>query len=254
MVGAFFICLPQSMKKFKFHLSPFWSGFIISTLATIVGIVLTVGIAYWQQMNDREEMARKITKITLHNIDVRIDHLEDATKLLAAKDSIFTKLREAEADLAKIPADSLRQDLNMLLYNGLHLTDTKSEVIFSHSFEVWQYLDDTKVIGRISACYSVADFGDRLIEKYESGISEALHDCRMKIIGQGIGDDPVRVARLIANDPQTILAFDVVKPIVRELQGCTETARQLNTCNIRSLGLTQQELSEVGNLLSNNAE
>ncbi len=241
------------MKKFKFHIGPFASDFITGTLATIVGIVLTVGIAYWQQKGDQKDMARKITKITFHNIDVRIEHLADATELLAEKDSIFTRLRERQTDLAKIPADSLRRDLNRLIYIALHLTDTKSEMIFSHSFEVWQYLDDTKVIGRISNCYSMLDFGDQQAEKYESGISKALHDCRIKMIEQGI-DDPVREAQLIVNDPETILAFDGVKPIVGVLQGCIDMSRRLNDCNIDALGLTREELEDVGNLLPDGHE
>lgn len=43
----------------------------------------------------------------------------------------------------------------------IHITDNSTERIFSSSFEVWQYLDDAKVVGRIGNCYSILSSCDK---------------------------------------------------------------------------------------------
>lgn len=237
----------------RFHMNEWWIAATSSTFGTIIGIVLTVGITYWQQKGNEEDMARKITKITLHNLDVRIDQLETATKVLASKDSIFRELTKRADNFSKMNPDSIFSDLNMLAQTQFMLSDTKSESIFSHSFEVWQYLADEKIIGRISNCYSMVDFDENLMSETNDRISDALHGCQLKIIEEGIGDNPAKMARLLITDPQAILAFERVPKVVNLLTSTTQIARQLNQANKEALGLTNSELEEVGNLLNKNS-
>ena len=74
--------------KNMFRFTEWWMNASSATFGTILGIVLTVGITYWQQMENQKEMTRKIAKITLHNIDVRINSLKNSCELLMKKDSI----------------------------------------------------------------------------------------------------------------------------------------------------------------------
>lgn len=238
---------------FKIHMNEWWVAATSSTFGTIIGIVLTVGITYWQQRGNEEDMARQITKITLNNLDVRIDQLETATQMLASKDSIFRELTKQADNFSKMNPDSIFSDLNLLAYTQFMLSDTKSELIFSHSFEVWQYLDDEKIIGRLSNCYSIVDFDENLMTETNNSISKALYGCQLKVIERGIGNDPVKIARLLITDPQTILAFEHVPKVVNLLTGTTQIARQLNQVNKKALGLTDSELEEVGNLLDKNS-
>ncbi len=237
----------------KFHMNEWWIAATSCTFGTIIGIVLTVGITYWQQKGDEEDMARRITKITLHNLDIRIEQLENTAATLAAKDSIFRELTNRTLDLAKTNPDSLYNDLNILDQTQFTLSDTKSESIFSHSFEVWQYLADEKIIGRISNCYSMVDFDEKLAAETNAKITEALYGCKQRIIEEGIGDNPAKIVRLLVRDPQTILAFESVPKVVNMLTGTIQIARQLNQANKEALGLTDSELEEVGNLLDKNS-
>lgn len=240
-------------SAFKFHMNEWWVAATSCTFGTIIGIVLTVGITYWQQKGDEEDMSRKISKITLHNLDVRIDQLDTATQLLASKDSIFRELTKRADNFSKMNPDSIFSDLNMLAQTQFMLSDTKSESIFSHSFEVWQYLADEKIIGRISNCYSMVDFDENLMTETNNRISDALYGCQLKIIEEGINQDPVKMARLLITDPQTILAFERVPKVVSLLTSTTRIARQLNQANKEALGLTDSELEKVGNLLDKNS-
>lgn len=241
------------MQKKKFQISTWWQDVASCSFGTIVGIALTVGITFWQQRGDQKEMTRKITKITLHNLDVRIDHIKDVTDILAAKDSIYWSMQKIAAhDFEKQQPDSLLDNLNQLATTYYPLTDTKSEVIFSHSFEVWQYLEDEKVIGRISNCYSMVEFGEKLATECEAKVVDALYRCQLKIIEQGIEERPAEMVKLLMRHPETVVAFQGISKVVQMLRDIASIARQLNDRNKLVLGLSQEELEEVGNLLEQN--
>ena len=242
------------MKRMKLHMSQWWLDTTACTFGTIVGIVLTVGITFWQQKGNQEEMARKITKITLHNLDVRIKHLQEVADIFTAQDSIYQKLQAyAPGTLDKLPEDSLFGDLNVLTTIHYPLTDTKSETIFSHSFEVWQYLEDEKVIGRISNCYSMIDFGEKLADEWEKKFLEALHSCQLKVAEQDLDDRPVEIARIVTLSPEMKVAFGGIPKVVYMLNQLAIVANQLNERNKQVLNLSQEELEEIGNLLDRNA-
>lgn len=242
------------MQNWKFQISAWWQDATAATFGTIAGIVLTVGVTFWQQENDQKDMARKITKITLHNLDVRINQMQNTVDMLAVKDSIYRKLQNHTSNhFNGLNPDSLLYDLNKLATTQYLITDTKSETIFSHSFEVWQYLDDEKVIGRISNSYSMMDFGEKLATEYDLKISDALYKCQLKVIEKGIEDHPTEIAKLVTQHPETITAFQHVPTIVYMLTNLVSVTRQLNERNKHELGLSQAELEEVGNLLEQNS-
>ncbi len=238
----------MSKKTSKLHISDWWKDVTSSSLGTIVGIVLTVGITYWQQSGHNDERALKITKITLHNIDVRTENLVEASNVIATKNDIFWKLRNSLDSLDKIATDSLLQDLNTLYYVSYYITDSKTESIFSHSLDVWYFLDDEKVVGRISNCYSAIDHGEEVISTLNSKIDNALHNCKREIIRQGLWNDPVKFAEIIANDLDCIMAFDKAGGTTIYINGINDLVRKLNNHNKEVLGLSDAELDELGKL------
>lgn len=119
-----------NLKK-RFHFTEWWMNALASTFGTILGIVLTVGITYWQQMENQKEMTHKIAKITLHNIDVRLNSITNSCEQLMMKDSVYAKLQSYMPDkLDELPEDSLNQCMNLLLYENFMAQDTKSEKSF----------------------------------------------------------------------------------------------------------------------------
>lgn len=98
------------MRNFwkKFSSTEWWINASGATFGTVMGIVLTIGVTYWQQMKNQEEMTRKIAKITLHNIDVRVNNLSELFDFFAEKDSIYWMLQSHMPDsLDKIDKDTL---------------------------------------------------------------------------------------------------------------------------------------------------
>ena len=73
-------------------------------------------------------------------------------------DTLFTRAASLMPDrLGQMGSDSLQMFVNAFGSRRLLMTDHTTSSIFSNSFEVWQCLDDEKVIGRIGNCYSVLD-------------------------------------------------------------------------------------------------
>lgn len=239
------------MTNFKkmFHLSEWWMNASAATFGTILGIVLTVGITYWQQMENQKEMTRKIAKITLHNIDVRIHSLKNSCELLMKKDSIYGKLQSYMPDkLDKLSEDSLNQCLHLLFYGDHGAHDTKSEDIFSSSFEVWQFLDDEKVIGRISNCYSFLEMNEKFVKDIGQQLTQYAFNTSAKVLTENTKYDGLKAAKYYLKNPDVMAAYLKISyiPLIYSMIG---TVQELNEKNKEVLGINQNELNELSDLL-----
>lgn len=242
-----------NLKK-KFHFTEWWMNALASTFGTILGIVLTVGITYWQQMENQKEMTRKIAKITLHNIDVRLNSITNSCEQLMMKDSVYAKLQSYMPDkLDELPEDSLNQCMNLLLYENFMAQDTKSEEIFSSSFEVWQFLDDEKVIGRISNCYSFLEMSEKLIIEIEQKLSQYSYKNTADIMAQYTEYDGYKVAKSYLKNPE-VMAIYLKMNLIPLIYNMVDTVEKLNEKNKEVLGISQKELDNLSDLLEDDTK
>lgn len=242
-----------NLKK-RFHFTEWWMNALASTFGTILGIVLTVGITYWQQMENQKEMTRKIAKITLHNIDVRLNSITNSCEQLMMKDSVYAKLQSYMPDkLNELPEDSLNQCMNLLLYENFMAQDTKSEEIFSSSFEVWQFLDDEKVIGRISNCYSFLEMSEKLIIEIEQKLSQYSYKNTADIMAQYTEYDGYKVAKSYLKNPE-VMAIYLKMNLIPLIYNMVDTVEKLNEKNKEVLGISQKELDNLSDLLEDDTK
>lgn len=242
-----------NLKK-RFHFTEWWMNALASTFGTILGIVLTVGITYWQQMENQKEMTRKIAKITLHNIDVRLNSITNSCEQLMMKDSVYAKLQSYMPDkLDELPEDSLNQCMNLLLYENFMAQDTKSEEIFSSSFEVWQFLDDEKVIGRISNCYSFLEMSEKLIIEIEQKLSQYSYKNTTDIMAQYTEYDGYKVAKSYLKNPE-VMAIYLKMNLIPLIYNMVDTVEKLNEKNKEVLGISQKELDNLSDLLEDDTK
>ena len=169
--------------------------------------------------------------ITLHNLDSAIDTMEMLLQELQRRDSLFTRVCSLMPDkYEQMGNDSLILFVNTFGSHRMNITDNTAESIFSNSFEVWQYLDDEKVIGRIGNCYSI------------------LHACYEQY-------DKIQNLRMDAfraywhQYPPT----DYPNPKEALLERTYGIMHRLNERNKQVLGIPQEELDEIGNLLEQNS-
>ena len=218
----------------QFFDTDWWKNTTGCTVGTIIGILLTFGTSFHLGNRNKAEMARK-------------------TVLLTLNDTLFTRAASLMPDrLGEMGDDSLRIFINAFGSRRLLMTDYTTSSIFSNSFEVWQCLDDEKVIGRIGNCYSVLDVCN---EEYKR--MEAL---RMKAFQAYWGECPpmdypdvekAAKALLMRNDVRYVL--QIHPNITQMLRNTHDIVCQLNERNKQVLRITQEELDEAGKLLEKNS-
>lgn len=239
--------------KIKFNSQDWWMNASASTFGTVLGIIMTVGVTYWQQQESQKEMTRKIAKITFHNIDVRINNLELLYQFLAEKDTAYSKLISYTSEgINKLSNDSTILFFNTLYSDKFYGHDTKSEEIFSSSFEVWQYLDDEKVIGRISNCYSTLEYIESQLRSLKNQLKEAHFNFFIKLNKEKI-ESPTKILQAHISDPKINVIYQYLKSIYLYKQFITPI-KALNDTNKKVLSISQEELDELSNLLDDTAQ
>lgn len=243
----------MSFFKTKSDIRNWWISASASTFGTVLGIILTVGVTYWQQQENQKEMTRKIAKITFHNIDVRINNLELLYQFLAEKDTTYSKLISYTSEgINKLSNDSALLFLNALYFDEYYGHDTKSEEIFSSSFEVWQYLDDEKVIGRISNCYSTLEHIENQLRSLKNQLKEVHFNLLMKLNEEKV-ESPIKMLQFFLSDPKANITYESLKYIYMYKQLFTPI-KALNDTNKKVLNISQEELDELSNLLDDTAQ
>lgn len=221
----------------------------IGTTGTIIGIILTFGITYYLDNKNQRSMADKTVMLTLHNLDAAIDNMESLINEMQQHDSIYARAMSLMPDSIGIMGnDSLQMIINNFGSYRIHITDNSTERIFSSSFEVWQYLDDAKVVGRIGNCYSILSSCDKEYNR----IADLKQKTFQSYIEGGMPDDyptteAAAEALLRRSDVRYILHMH--NSSITLLSTLINIARQLNERNKEVLSITQHELDEIGNLL-----
>lgn len=236
------------MAKQRFYDRAWWQAAIAGVFGTVEGIVFTFGVTHIQQRAEQKEMARKVTRITLRNLDVRIDLMEREIEILKSKENLYNQISDYFPDrINEIHSDSIQLFVDLIGQNIYTMTDSKAESIFSTSFEVWQYLDDEKVIGRISNCYSIIDFHSDLIREINSDINRAFREC----FNEWTVSETTPVLSIMRNTDLR-LTMERIPATIELLENTTRVAKQLNARNKEAMGISDKELEEIGNLLDIN--
>lgn len=220
----------------------------ITLLGTVLGIVLTVGVTYCYDKRDKVEMARKVVMLTIHNLDVSIGSMERLVRELDSQDSIFNYVLERRSSVARISPDTLDMFVSALYSHRIRPIDSSTEEIFSSNFEIWKYIDDPKVIGRIANCYSLmnkcGDEYDRIEkERYESFIS--VYDAVDPVVRKSDEE----MAEALLQQGRIIRIIEALPAEIELLRQLIDNAKTLNDRNKTQLDVKQEELDEIGNLI-----
>ena len=127
-----------------------------SLIGTLVGIVLTFGTTFYIEKKNKADMAHKTVVITLHNLDAKIRNLKASMAWMNHVDTLFHTVNKV--DLDDVSPDTLLAAYDAFIYLDIRLSENIAESIFSNSIEVWEYMDDERIIGRISNCYAFSNY------------------------------------------------------------------------------------------------
>lgn len=222
--------------------------FMITVIGTIIGVVLTVGVTYCSEKSDKESMARKIVMLTMHNLDVSIRSTERLVAVMEQQDSIFQYVKGKYDASEPVSADTLQMFISAFYSHKIHPIDTSTEAVFSSNFDIWRNIDDPKVISRIANCYSIlrkcSEEYDRFEhDKYEAftglydGLSPEVAASDAEVVQQMIRQN--RINRIMELAPQEAAL----------MKQMLENVKALHYRNKSQLGVSQEELDEIGRLI-----
>lgn len=238
------------MQKLIDH--SWWKDVTTATTGTIIGIIVTFGTTAYLEHKTQKEMSGKTVLMTIHNIDASIKNMRNLVGEMQSNDSLYCRAMSLMPDnLCAMGTDSLQMVVSKFCSSRFYTTDNSTRQIFSSSFEVWQNLDDTKVISRIGNCYSMLDVCYKLYDKAEKLRLDAYKMYWNDMPPQDYADTQEAVkAFLKRNDVR--YALEVHGYTTEALVSMTNLILQLNDRNKEVLDITQEELDEVGNLLDKN--
>ena len=219
---------------------------VISLVGTVIGIILTVGVTYCSEKRDKEEMARKVMLLTIHNLDASIGSMERLVDELSRQDTIFNYVRERVT--STVSPDTLDLFVSALYSHHIRPIDSSTEAIFSSNFEIWKYIDDPKIIGRIANGYSLMDkCGEEYerIEKNKYEIFMSIYDIQSKSVRQS----GKKMTDVLLSQNKVLSAMDALPYEISLLRSLIENAKALNNRNKTELQAKQEELDEIGKLL-----
>lgn len=236
----------------SFFDNAWWKDLSTATAGTIIGIIVTFGTTAYLEDKAQQEMADKTVLMTLHNLDSSIKNMSQLVEEMQSNDSLFLRALSLMPDrLGVMGADSLQMVVSRFGSTNVYATDNSTREIFSSSFEVWQNLDDAKVISRIGNCYSMLDVCDKEYGKVEKLRLDAFKSYWNDMPPQDYGnaEDAVK-AFLKRNDVR--YAMNVHSYTTPMLANIVNLTARLNDRNKEVLNVTQEELDEVGDLLDKN--
>jgi len=237
----------------QFFDKDFWKNTVGCTVGTLIGILLTFGTSSYLENRNKTEMARKTVMLTLHNLDASTRNMQTLLDELQHYDTLFTRAASLMPDrLCQMGSDSLQMSVNAFGSRRLLMTDHTTSSIFANSFEVWQCMDDEKVIGRIGNCYSVLDVCRkeylRLEELRKKAFQAYWHECPPM-------DYPnaEKAAKALLERYDVRYVLSIHSNVIQILKYTHGIVCQLNERNKQVLRITQEELDEVRKLLERNS-
>jgi len=218
----------------------------VTLVGSVMGIVLTVGVTYCSEKSDREDMARKAVMLTVHNLDVSIKSMERLIDEMSRQDSVLSYVNERQSVLESISPDTLEMFVSALYAHRIRPIESSTESVFSSDFDIWRSVDDPKVIGRISNCYSIMRKCGEEYERFEKDKYDSFTQVYDNL-DRSVSDTEVVRELLRRNSVQRII--EAMPQNIAILQRLIESAKALNDRNKSELEIKQEELDEVGKLL-----
>lgn len=233
----------------KFFDYSWWKDASVATIGTILGIILTFGTTGYLEDRQQKQMADKTVKLAIHNLDASISNMERLVDEMKQNDSIYHRaVALMPYSLGMMSTDSLQLIVSSFGSRRYYITDNSTKEIFSSSFEVWQNLDDTKVIGRIGNCYSIIN----TCSKEYNRMSDLTNRAHFEFITERLPEDypsTTEAVKAFLNRHDVMYALELYSQLTSTLDNLVKLAKQLNERNKEELGIEQEELDEIGKLL-----
>lgn len=219
-----------------------WSNMTSSFVGALLGILITFGTSSYIEYRDKQEMMRKTTLMTIHNIDRYIISMEEEVQGLCQRDSVFQFiLSRYPKQLHQVSKDTLELFLNSLNHINFFALDSSAEGIFTHSIDVWKNVENTLVIEGIGDCFAIKNMFVSHYEHIRDTRREIFLDfCSKKFVTDY--KTPALVVRAFLDNPRARYFVAEYGLHVFLLGKCTEGLKALSQRNKEMISVTEEEL------------
>lgn len=98
------------------HKKEWWEGLAANFFGALLGIAVTFGTSNYLENRDKKAMERTTVLMTISNLEISIQGLEQADRWLKSRDTLFKIVQEHYPD----KLDQLSEDTVLMYVNSFH--------------------------------------------------------------------------------------------------------------------------------------
>ena len=233
------------MKKITFrkikNFGSWWEQFTSAFVATICGIMLTIGVSYYNTICEKKNFVRYSEIIAMNSIKRSIIQLENGIEKLKEKNEVISDIVDLYPDsIIYCSKSECETFCNIFLSFESESFDDTNEKMFNNSSKSWS---DTENISSISLINDLF-YQVRLTHDQISDIKNSISDIGSRCLPQAfIGNkDPINGLKMFFNDKKDVfyLMYNLPTQLgIAEME--LEILKQLNDQVIKKLNITQKD-------------
>ncbi|MCC8036593.1 MAG: hypothetical protein LIP02_00425 [Bacteroidales bacterium] len=153
-----------------------WARWSSAFVATVCGIVFTLGTNFWVQGNAKEAKQRRALEMALLTMHDNNYRLQESYQDVLFADSVFNVVMHQN------DVDSLEEETCKLFYMVMsyELTDTDlrqaAKGLYSNSFDFWQTVDNPAAMEAMGRALEIEDLTWKTIDKNQAELERIFYE------------------------------------------------------------------------------
>ena len=229
-------------------------------LGTAIGVGLSFFVSGLREKHNKEHAQRLTAIMVIHDIDNTIDILKELKDAEDKNFKLVEAVRKRQDSFDTVPFDTLRQVLTILTASESEFRfDTSKEQIFNSDMDTWQNLGSMKFLDNVQDFFYQRRHLQELLNRpdfFREPISREEYMVSLRELGWVTTEEYANAIRPFLKeklqDPKVVYFINLSGDRIRTLNAYINAWRNLNEENKFVMGLTDQELEEYVNSISNN--
>lgn len=145
----------MKLKTFFTSLS-FWESVASGFVATVLGILVTVGLARYQERKQTEQNKRDLTIMIIHDLDESERYIREMVDLRRAEYEKLLYVYQYQYHLDAVSIDTINAALKAVTISWDHLDHDfpqMAENIMTNNLDNWSTLSNVKFMENVEECY-----------------------------------------------------------------------------------------------------
>lgn len=219
----------------------FWKHLGMLVLGTTVSLVLTFGTASIIEKRQSVKARRLTALMVMSSIESFAQQLDSVFAQTAEADSAIAWLISKPLPvLAQMPIDKQNELLYKAHYKQEFTYDRSVEKIFSNSIDTWKNMGNFQFIDNVGLCFSKMEFWSKMLNDYIAELNAEMLNVTNHV--DQFPGETLALKKLGNTKVRTMLRR--LHNYRRWLHDSSAELRYLNSKNMATIGISQEELTE----------